>query len=558
MGFLSVNTLIFGVDHSFSNRYENKSGTEVQNAGRIPEESMHRYTVLYSEDSQSDQTIYRNICEAADAARLQYTAKTTAMPSDLAQTDTLIIACREFTNGISARTIADFVVAGGRVLFAAGLSEDTMSSYLYPVCGLVERGSFYQAQGLKVREGFFPSGEAAFEGNVLPDSSVSIRLNGECKIYVTSADGNPVVWTHPYRNGQIGFINSNMMEDRAAIGFFIAALAATEGNFIYPVLGTSAVFIDGFPTGSENSSPRLLEYYGRNSDGFVRDILWPALLKKSMDYNYRYTAFFMGLRGYDAATQLQSERNFAYHAKEVVRYGGELAVGGDQSQGDPNYTGLASFVQGTMKNVFSNYNIYCYAPVYGKLKEEDIGKLDQAFTRLSVIRGTYFGDQETQTVQKFEYKDGIAEYPYITSGFSLTERKRLEYHSLLAAYGAVSHSFNIVNLANPSGEQDRWDHVKDGFEDLCGEFFGPMKWLTNVTASEGAHFIKSYTLVRPLQQTVDGTIRVSCSEFISGQMFLARSESALQAVSGCTVEPVGVNYYKITATDPYFEIKVGE
>jgi hypothetical protein len=349
-----------------------------------------------------------------------------------------------------------------------------------------------------------------------------------------------------------------MLEDNAAIGFFTAALAATEDDFVYPVIGTSAAFIDGFPTGSENSSDRLLEYYGRNSEGFVRDILWPALLKKSMDGNFRYTAFFMGLAGYDATTQMLSQRNFAYNAKEVIRYRGEIAVGGDQSQGDPNYAGLAGFVQGTMKTVFNNYNVYCYAPVYGKLDDQEIGKLKETFPYLEVIRGTYFGDENTQTVQKFEYKDGSVRYPYITSGFALTDRNRMEYYSLLAAYGAVAHTFNVVNLINPTGDQDYWRNVEEGFGDLCDEFFGNRQWLSNVTASEGAHFIQSYSLVRPVVQTVDGTIKVSCSDFISGQNFLVRSEGDLQASAGCTIERVSRNYYKITATDPYFEIKVGE
>ena len=561
IGFLSMNALIYGVDHSFSNRFEKQETdvqSEIQNANPVPEGSVHRYTVLYAEESQSDQTIFQNICEAADIAKLQYNTITVAMSSDLTNTDTLIIACREFINGISAKTIADYVIGGGKVLFAAGLSENTMSSYLYPVCGLVERGSFYNPQDLKVQEGFFPTGELTFKGNVLPMSSVSVRLNDECEVFVNTADGNPIIWTHEYRGGQIGFINSNMLEDRAAIGFFIAALAAAEEDFVYPVIGTSAVFIDGYPTGSENSSQMLLDYYGRNSEGFVRDILWPALLKKSMDNNFRFTAFFMGLAGYDTTTQMLNQRNFAYNAKEIVRYGGEIAVGGDQSQGDPNYTGLAGFVQGTMKSVFSNYNIYCYAPVYGKLKDEDLVKLDGTFSHLSVIRGTYFGDENTQTVQKFEYKDGIVRYPYITSGFYSTDRSRLEYYSLLTAYGAVSHTFNVVNLINPSGDQDYWKNVEKGFGELCEEFLGRAQWLTNVTASEGAHFIQSYSLVRPLQQAEEGSIQVSCSGFLSGQIFLARSENALQAVSGCKIESISKNYYKITAIDPYFEIKVGE
>jgi len=559
VGFLFLNNMIYRVDHSFSNRYENEDiQTELQSARSIAVDSVQKYTILYSDESPADRAVCDNICAASDAMKLNYERKQSVTVLSLADTDTLIIACREFTDKVSPLTVADYVIGGGRVLFAVGLSEDTTAAYLYPVWGLMEKGNLYDAQGIDISEGFFPSGALSFEGNVLPLSTTSIRLNDGCEIYARAGDGNPVVWVRDYREGRVGVINCNMMEDKAAVGFFTAALAATQESLVYPVVGTKAAFLDGFPPSTHFSSEMLLAFYGRDSNGFVRDILWPSLLKKALDGNFGFTAFFMGLTEYDTASRMLNESDFAYHAKEVLRYSGEIAAGGDHSTGEHDYTGQAHFVRGVMTTIFRDYTINCYAPIYGKLSDADIEKLKEAFLNLKVIRGTYFGDPDTQEVQIFGVRDGLVTYPYITAGFAATERNRMEYYSLLTAYGTVSHSFNMLNVINPSSEADDWENIEDDYGELCDEFFAAAPWLQSVTASEGARFIETYSMVHMEVAKDAGILRAACTDFVSGQVFLARSENPLAAVQGCSVEAVGKNFYKVTAEGPYFELKEGD
>ena len=559
VGFLFLNNMIYNVDHSFSNRFENENIQAVlQSAQPITEEEAVKYTILYSDESPADRLVFDNICVACDAMKLNYESKQTVVTSDLTGTDTLIIACKEFTDKVSPLTLADYVIDGGKILFAVGLSEDTTAAYLYPIWGLMEKGNLYDAQGLEIDEGFFPSQALSFKGSVLPLSTTSTRLNDGCQIYVRAGDGNPVIWINDYRDGRVGVINCNMMEDKAAIGFFSAALAATDKSMLYPVVGTKAAFLDGFPPSIRISNKKLLEFYGRDSNGFVRDIFWPSLLKKALDDNFKFTAFFMGLIEYDTASRMLNESDFAYHAKEVLRYSGEIALGGDHSTEEHDYVGQVQFVRGVMTTIFKDYTINCYAPIYGKLSDTDIEELKEAFVNLKVLRGTYFGDTETQEVQTFGIQDGLVTYPYITSGFAITERNRLEYYSMLTTYGAVSHSFNVLNVINPSEDGDDWAKIKDSYGELCDEFLGSNLWLQSVTASEGAHFIETYSIVHFDVNRETGTLQASCSDFVAGQVFLARCEKPLLAVQGCSVEPIGKNYFKVTAEEPYFELKEGD
>ncbi len=555
IGFFLISNSIFNVKHDFSNKYNNTAETiDIKSIDFPLNVESKKYLVLYNDIEASEKSTYLNTIEALEALKVTYLCEKQVTKEHLLNIDTLIIATKEFTTAISSEDIGNFVTSGGEVLFAGGISENTMSMYLNPILGIIERGFLYNSQGLFIKEGFFPTGALNITEAIIPYSSTSVRLKDTCKIYVTDSDNNPIIWTNEYREGRIGVINGNIVEDKAAMGLLVGALSAIQEHMIYPIIGTKAAFLDDFPPNKRFKTSKLLEYYGRNSESLVRDILLPSFLKAALDNDIYYTAFFMESNDHSTTSKLVNNDQFSYNAKEILKYGGEIGIGGDDSLDNVNYGAIDKFTKATIEDVFKNYYIRCYSPIYGRPTSERLNELKKAFNHITILRGTYFGDKDTQLVQTFNSENHIVNYPYITNGYELTDRTLFLHGSMVTTYGIVSHSFRTTELINPTSDAYNWNHLEKPFLKLCSELFGKYQWLESVTCSEGAYRIKSYESLKTLVQVKDNDIWVYCKNFVSGQTFFIRSEANLSAISGCTITKISENYYIVNATDPLFKI----
>jgi hypothetical protein len=343
---------------------------------------------------------------------------------------------------MSLKLIADYISNGGKVLFAAGIPENNDTSYLYPIWGIIEKGSREETEQFHYLEGALPYPEVTvnYSGYNL---STHVDLNDQVSVLIEAEDGVPIVFSNEYQKGKTVLINGTLMDSKCSEGIFVSALGELMENLIYPIIGTQTVFLDEYPPLQYLDQDKSMEYYGMVAGSFLRSVLWPKLLQSASLYDLKYTAGIYGNSQKDNDTLLYNERLVKYLLKEVIRHSGEVTIMGDLSGSNRlNKDTLDNFCNG-FYNIFPNYRIRGYDLLFGKANENDLRQISNTFEYLYTIRGIYDGDDTTQEVQDFEYKEGFVHFPVISSGFGTNQEGYDRFLSVLTLQGVVSHSFNI-------------------------------------------------------------------------------------------------------------------
>lgn len=544
MGLMILNNLIFKVDERDINTFSNK----VKISGDFVPSDKDKYLILYNEGSGIDKRVYENILKALSYMKVS-NVKSSNGDIDITIYDTVIIANRELAGLVDPVILSQYIINGGKVLFAGGLPEKGGTSYLNPIWGVIEKGERYYTEGFKSITGFFIDESIDIKEGVPQNSSTVVRLSSNAEVFVKAKDGNPIVWTNNYKSGRIAVVNGSILEDFRALGVFTSTLCALEEVFVYPVLGIGATFLDLFPPNSSVNKTQISRLYGRNVDGFSRDILWPDLLKVALKHDLKYTASFMAFN--EGQNKIEYEKAFAYICKEILKYNGEVALGGSNLSNQVNLDSNASQIQQDIKKVFKNYSIRTVTPIYGQVNNKDLLTLRQYFENLSVIRGAFSSDQ----VQAFDVIDDVVYFPYVTQGFREDGSTEFTHKSILSALGVISHSFNFEDVFIPKSSENNWNLLNQEFTKVSKMLYQDYGFIEKVNASTGAEYIENYHDLKVERNFGDNSLQILCQNLVPGQKFFLRSDKIIKGSKNCKVEKISSRFYLLTAKEPVIEIE---
>lgn len=140
-------------------------------------------------------------------------------------------------------------------------------------------------------EGVLLSDKLLIQGMVYHDSlncTVSdIRLDARCgKLMVEwsreDKDGKdqiPLIWEKRYGEGWIYGVNGGFLTGEYGMGILTGLLSRMEDAFVYPVVNAKVNLLDSFPELDNPYEEQIQTMYSRNTNMFLRDIVWPYLVK---------------------------------------------------------------------------------------------------------------------------------------------------------------------------------------------------------------------------------------------------------------------------------------
>ncbi|MBH1941528.1 DUF2194 domain-containing protein [Mobilitalea sibirica] len=505
------------------------------------------YYIVGDAKDEYEKNIITNVKQALSYMKLKFSEKIIINEDDLIKQPILIICTKTPSKVMDLKQLANYISNGGKVLFAAGLPEGSKDSYLYPIWGIMEKGTPVETKQLHINRQFMPYPEITFDYSGY-NSSSNLTLNPSVNVLMEDTNKVPMIYSHGYERGKVVVINGSLMDNISSGGFFSSALGELKGDLIYPVIGVKTVYLDEFPPIQSMDDIKSNQLYGRGAESFLRDVLWPELLRSSSRYDIKYTAGILSFVDKENNLLLENERLTKYLLKEILRYHGEVILQGDFSNSSSFRTNLLSHYYNEFKRMFPNYKISGYSVLYGKTNQDILKTVSEVLGGIYTVRGFYQGDETTQTIQKFEVKDSFVHYPVISSGFSKSHGMFYEFLSGLSLYGVVSHSFNIRTLFQE--KDSSWTRLSDEFNDLAEAYFGTTSWLKAKTLSESAKNTKAYYSLKMSVEYKEDYIKVYCSDFRSGQAFFLRSYKNIKELSGGQATKINDSYYYIEAIEP--------
>ena len=486
----------------------------------------------------------------------------------------------------------DYAEEGGRVFWGM-LPSETGAQFQ----------SVYRKLGIIDLIGYTDYSSYYFEDELLPglkgltlsdegflDAGLNVTLEDQARIYAAAGNGQtevPLIWSFDTGKGRCVFYNGTAITGDFYRGISAGCVSALFDDTMYPVINALCLFIDDFPSPQyENESEITRKEYNRTVKEFYRDIWWPDMQSAANRYGDVYTGLFIA-----TYNDIVNPEDFVfdepsmerYYGNSLLRSGHELGAHGYNHQsltlagGTPasmNYNPWASQADMTASlkklasiasDFFPGVVMTSYVPPSNYLSAEGRSAVKEALPGLKVISGIYTGEGEEGDVyvQDFEIaKDGIAEFPRISSGMFPSDYEKLSYLSALGLYGVFSHFIHPDDLFDEErGRGQTWDVLFDSYSEMIGEIHASYPFLRSLSVSEAADALFVCQEATPSLDYQEDAIYGSVEHFYGEVFFYLKTDKNPVSVDkSCSIQPIdpenGSLYYLVTVNEPVFTIKL--
>lgn len=222
-----------------------------------------------------------------------------------------------------------FIAGGGRVILAAGLAQEEQNLSLWTALGIREKSEGKDYHDLVFEKPLLPvqPEQARYDGS---SGSARIEVSADASVYIRDAgSGVPILYTYAWQEGRVCLINGTFLTDIRCMGFLTGAIGALLPDFVYPVLGIKAVFLDNFPRLTSADDELCRRVYGYSAEGFVRDVVWPAFQGISLRTDTPYTASIPASASSEESFGTADDELFMAIGRLVLQFGGELVCAAD-------------------------------------------------------------------------------------------------------------------------------------------------------------------------------------------------------------------------------------
>nr|WP_288546668.1 DUF2194 domain-containing protein [uncultured Blautia sp.] len=491
--------------------------------------------------------IKKNIIELFEQTKLTYRNVEYAKRSELTEGRILIFCGEEIEKLVDLKDLAQYIETGGKVILAAGLAEGYTDSYLQPVLGILEKSVKENYNNLVFEEGFFCnfSGAMSYDGYTV---STWIKTDEKTEIYGWTQEKKvPIVYTYPYGKGETLVINTNMLEDKACMGILTAGIGTLVDYFIYPAFGTKLVYLDNFPLVTYSNDSTCMKLYGRTTENFVMGVVWPVFQGIAVRENIRYTSGILAASTEGKDFPEINSSLFYSMGKSAVQFGGEVIITGELGKKETLY--FNDRFLGDFKEKFPNYRINGLAVSGERPTKENIERIKDKVETVSAVRLRLDAERDG-TESPFLWNQEYYTFPLMTEGLSLEGKNRFEIASMLTAYGAVSHQFDINEFISVSEEEDYWDENSRIMEDYEKEIFSRCDFLEPKTLSQMENKAKSYHELEYGYEAKGETLVIQMKNFVKGQKLLLNTKKKIKSMTGGSWEKAGEGYWLLDVEEP--------
>lgn len=266
---------------------------------------------------------------------------------------TIIVTATSWDQIGSADKLFQYAQEGATVIFPhlmTGRNAETLNKTL----GVLDVGEGTEIEGillsdrLMVQDGVYHDSLACSVSQVTVDSKCSKLMVEWSEEDKEQKDMIPLIWEKRHGSGALYVINGDFLNERYGMGILTGLLSCANDVFIYPVINAKVNFLDSFPQLDNPYEDRLQDMYSRDSNMFVRDIVWPYMVKLCEMNGLVITAHT------ESQPSPEVKDKFQGLVDMMERRGCEVIVGEDEPGSQVPYT-----VEGFTRSGESIFGVQC-------------------------------------------------------------------------------------------------------------------------------------------------------------------------------------------------------
>ena len=474
--------------------------------------------------------------------------------------------------------LKEYAKGGGTVILLQRIMSSDPSSTspeINEALGIVHLGPTGWKDGLSLKTSFIPG----MKGKLFPSDEKystegnTVTLSDDSTVEISSLDGTPVIWTHPFGRGKFIVFNGNERLDKSNAGFLASLIAHAGEESIYPIVGVKIFFLDDFPAPAPKAIiPKLQKETGLNMAEFYRQEWWPFMAALARKNNLLYTASMIESYNTDVDGDFEGpdssvRENFIAQGRELLAIGGELGLHGYNHQPLtlknipdtgyepwPDEKWMADSLRELYRyarGLYPDYDFRVYIPPANILDEKGLEAVKETLPDVRVISSVYNGPADSPwLIQDFSRKDGMYSIPRVSSGYVPDETQRIAALSSILEMGVFSHFVHPDEILYTENEGYTWKDMQDGLSSFMEETTRRFPWLTPVTVSESIpyfddYFDLDYRIIRNPH-----FVEIHAWNFKNEARFLLHSSHTLDHVDGAEVEKIDEGTWFIRMKNP--------
>lgn len=514
----------------------------------VDEGEKPRVWILGDSEDERYGKIYNNVRQLCRDIHLTVVGNDSLDVGEAGGRDLVIFCDASISRYADPAELEEFIAGGGRVILAAGLAEMDDDLRLWPVFGIREKSAGEDCHELVFERPLLPVQleQTCYNGS---SGSAKIEVSADAAVYIRDAgSGVPILYTYAWREGGICLINGTFLADIRCMGLLTGAVSALLPDFIYPVLGVKAVFLDNFPMVTSASDKLCRQVYGYSAEGFVRDVVWPAFQGASLRTNTPYTASILAAASSDKSFRAVDDALFVTIGKFILQFDGELVYAVDCPE-DGNIVFDENFID-RFSEIFPGYTVQGLALENDHFSPET---LDAPGADVRSVRG-----MPGSSGMRLSWEDGRVVFPAATRGNSMEDGNLFAICSVLGAYGMVSHVFDVDMLVASDEGTAVWDLGKEQIGLFESEVLARVPWLEGRTLTQTGGDVRSYQDMDYGWAMSGKRIELDCSGAAKGQAFFYHTDSRIVDAEGLTYQDVGNGYYLLRIQENHGMITLEE
>ena len=507
---------------------------EFMTARQVDEGDTPRVWILGDPEDEHYGEIYSNVRQLCQDLQLTVAGEG-RLDMKKAETHDMAIFCdATVSHWADQKELESFIAGGGRAILAAGFAEGDEDSDLWSIFGIQEISPGDDFHYLAFEKPLLPlQPEAAcYDGN---SSSARMKVSEGAEIYIRALgeEDIPILYTYDWLKGRVCVINGSFLADVRCAGLLTGAMTALLPDFIYPVLGVKAVFLDNLPMITPEDEELCRKVYGYSAEGFVRDVMWPAFQGTSLRTNTPYTSSILAAASSEEYFETWNDAVLTVICKSALKFGGELTYAVNCRE-DEKIVFNRDFIQ-RFSEIFTGYTVRGLTLETDNFSPE---MLDIPGAEIRSVRGM-LDSRDT----RLSWEDGCVVFPVVTEGNTMDDGNLFAIYSILGAYGMVSHVFDVHALITKEEEPAAWDKDKLQVGYFESEILSRAPWLEGRTLSQTEDDVRSYQEM-DYGWTRDGSrVELDCGGAVKGQAFFYHTSSRIAAAKGLTYLDLGEGYY---------------
>lgn len=549
--------------------------------------------VLYSLKDPGSIDLYNN---------LYYTFKMTKQNFDLVEVssqeveneinglkkDDLLVIATERVNGLSnPGTVERFVKNGGRAVFLTRMDFKPF----YEMVGIKESKRFTQndVYGFRFEKPLFPGlDELEIKTKKITHSYLDVTLKEDVNVLAT-AQNTPVVWTNKYGHGEVLFINSTMMMDKANRGVMLQYISYLDDYFLATIFNGKIVNIDDFPAPIKpGKAEPIYSQYNMDNRSFYRYIWWSSLHNMAEKYKIKYTGLIIGT--YTGSTSrpllpLNEEElaDIKYFGRKLSEDRGEIGVHGYnhnplalkgqmefEKYGYNEWESREVMEEGlrilkkNIEEIFGDIKIYTYVPPSNMISPEGKKAVKNVFKDIKVFAGIYTGSPEKGILyQEFGRDNDIPEvysFPRFSAGYHYNDDIMWDIYNGIAHFGLVNHFIHPDDLLDPNrAKGQRWKDLERNIEKIFKEIYEHFGFLRPMTDIEACHEYIAKENLKVYVNKIDDEINIFYENLVPPAFhYLRLRDKQISSVEGGDFKVIdkATGLYLIEGNDSRVKIKL--